>query len=143
MKSRRQVQQAIAGMAVVQEAVGSLTQPAIGNGELELSITGVRELTPRAFGPTSCALDWGELPAASAGAHIEVPVRLNDGNGIYAAVFADDEFRTEQRPDCRAPGRFRARRLVDPPDVKLGTRLRAFRRPSATFPCTTMSARQC
>ena len=74
----RQVQQAIAGMAVVQEAQ-TLTQPAIGNGELELSITGVRELTPRIRAYELRALDWGELPAASAGAHIEVPVRLNDG----------------------------------------------------------------
>lgn len=74
----RQVQQVIAGMAVVQEAQ-TLTQPAIGNGELELSITGVRELTPRIRAYELRALDWGELPAASAGAHIEVPVRLNDG----------------------------------------------------------------
>lgn len=84
----RQVKVAVAELAVTRDAqVGSESESgsdsdsdsAIGNGELELSITGVRDLTRRVRAYELRALDWDELPAASPGAHIEVPVRLGDG----------------------------------------------------------------
>ncbi|MCP5144385.1 MAG: pyridoxamine 5'-phosphate oxidase family protein [Gammaproteobacteria bacterium] len=55
-------------------------EESLGSGELELTITGVRQLTPdiRAYELRGEA--WSELPTASAGAHLEVPVRLEDGS---------------------------------------------------------------
>lgn len=53
---------------------------ALGNGELALTVTGVRQLTPRIRAFELRAEDWGVLPPAEAGAHIEVPVRLTDGS---------------------------------------------------------------
>lgn len=53
---------------------------ALGNGELALTVTGVRQLTPRIRAFELRAEDWGVLPSAEAGAHIEVPVRLADGS---------------------------------------------------------------
>lgn len=55
---------------------------AIGNGELALRVTGVRQLTPRIRAYELRGEDWGDLPAAEAGAHIEVPVRLADGSVV-------------------------------------------------------------
>jgi ferredoxin-NADP reductase/predicted pyridoxine 5'-phosphate oxidase superfamily flavin-nucleotide-binding protein len=52
----------------------------IGNGELALMISGVRQLTPRIRAYELRAEDWGDLPPAQAGAHLEVPVRLADGS---------------------------------------------------------------
>lgn len=51
----------------------------LGNGELALTVTGVRQLTPRIRAFELRARDWGVLPRAEAGAHLEVPVRLADG----------------------------------------------------------------
>ena len=72
----RQVAEAIAAQPVRQDA---LPESAIGTGKLELTISGVRELTPRVRAYALRAPDWSELPAVSAGAHLEVPVRLDDG----------------------------------------------------------------
>ena len=52
----------------------------IGNGALALAITGVRQMTPRIRAYELRADNWGDLPPAEAGAHIEVPVRLADGS---------------------------------------------------------------
>ena len=57
-------------------------QEPVGNGELALTITGVRQLTPRIRAYELRAEDWGELPPAAAGAHLEVPVRLPDGSTV-------------------------------------------------------------
>jgi ferredoxin-NADP reductase/predicted pyridoxine 5'-phosphate oxidase superfamily flavin-nucleotide-binding protein len=57
-------------------------EEAIGNGELALVITGVRQLTPRIRAYELHADDWGGLPTAEAGAHLEVPVRLADGSVV-------------------------------------------------------------
>jgi ferredoxin-NADP reductase/predicted pyridoxine 5'-phosphate oxidase superfamily flavin-nucleotide-binding protein len=54
----------------------------LGNGELALTVTGVRQLTPRIRAFELRAEDWGVLPPAEAGAHIEVPVRLADGTVV-------------------------------------------------------------
>jgi hypothetical protein len=57
------------------------TEP-LGNGELVLAVTGVRQLTPRIRAYELRAEDWGSLPPAEAGAHLEVPVGLDDGSVI-------------------------------------------------------------
>ncbi len=54
----------------------------IGTGELALTVTGIRQLTPRIRAYELRADDWGELPPAQPGAHIEVPVRLADGSVV-------------------------------------------------------------
>lgn len=54
----------------------------IGNGELALTITGVRELSPRIRAYELRADDRGDLPPAEPGAHLEVPVRLADGSVV-------------------------------------------------------------
>jgi hypothetical protein len=71
-----QVQGALAVKAAAERAQ---PQAAIGTGELELLISGVRELTHRVRAFELRAPDWGKLPPAGAGAHIEVPVLLDDG----------------------------------------------------------------
>lgn len=52
----------------------------VGNGELALTVTGVRQLTARIRAYELRAENWGDLPPAEAGAHLEVPVRLADGS---------------------------------------------------------------
>jgi ferredoxin-NADP reductase/predicted pyridoxine 5'-phosphate oxidase superfamily flavin-nucleotide-binding protein len=54
-------------------------QPAIGDGPLELVITGIRQLTPevRAYELRRPAIE--ELPAVAAGSHLQVPVPVEDG----------------------------------------------------------------
>ena len=52
-----------------------------GAGELELVITGIRQLTPRVRAYELRRPDGTELPAHTAGAHLSVPVRLDDGRG--------------------------------------------------------------
>lgn len=54
----------------------------IGNGELALAITGVRQMTQHIRAYELRAEDWSELPPAEAGAHLDVPVRLADGSVV-------------------------------------------------------------
>jgi hypothetical protein len=54
----------------------------IGNGELALTVTGVRQMTRRIRAYELRAEDWGDLPPVEAGAHLEVPVRLADGSVV-------------------------------------------------------------
>lgn len=54
----------------------------IGNGELAVTVTGVRQLSPRIRAYELRADDRGDLPPAEAGAHLEVPVRLADGSVV-------------------------------------------------------------
>lgn len=51
----------------------------LGDGLLELLITGVRQLTPRIRAYELRDPEARELPAVSSGAHLQVPVRLEDG----------------------------------------------------------------
>jgi len=73
----KQIQEAI---SEVDRSASSRTESAIGIGELELSITGVRSLTPRIRAYELRSPDWSVLPAATPGAHLEVPVRLSNGS---------------------------------------------------------------
>jgi hypothetical protein len=52
---------------------------AIGDGPLELVVSGVRRLTPRIRAYELRDAEGRELPAVQAGAHLEVPVRLGGG----------------------------------------------------------------
>lgn len=52
---------------------------ALGTGTLALVITSVRQLTPKIRAYELRAADGGELPQVQAGAHIQLPVRLNTG----------------------------------------------------------------
>jgi ferredoxin-NADP reductase len=54
----------------------------IGHGELALTISGVRQMTPRIRAYELRADDWRDLPPAEAGAHLELPVRLADGSVV-------------------------------------------------------------
>ncbi len=54
-------------------------QSVIGDGPLELVITGIRQLTPEVRAYELRRPDSGDLPAVAAGAHIEVPVAFADG----------------------------------------------------------------
>ncbi|KON79795.1 pyridoxamine 5'-phosphate oxidase family protein [Azoarcus sp. PA01] len=58
------------------------TDEPLGIGELALTVTGVRQLTPRIRAYELRAQDWGALPPAEAGSHLEVPVRLADGSVV-------------------------------------------------------------
>ena len=51
----------------------------IGDGPLELVITGIRQLTPEVRAYELRRPDFKDLPAVAAGSHIEVPVSLADG----------------------------------------------------------------
>jgi hypothetical protein len=62
----------------------AVTHAILGDGPLPLVITGVRELAPRIRAYELRDPDGGELPEVQAGAHLQVPVRLQDGNtGIF------------------------------------------------------------
>jgi ferredoxin-NADP reductase/predicted pyridoxine 5'-phosphate oxidase superfamily flavin-nucleotide-binding protein len=55
------------------------TPEAFGNGPLALTITGVRQLTPRVRAYELSRADGAPLPEVAAGAHLDVPMRLADG----------------------------------------------------------------
>jgi len=69
--------------------IGELVAPALeenraplavlGEGPLELVISGVRQLTPRIRAYELRDPEGRELPAVQAGAHLEVPIQLEDG----------------------------------------------------------------
>lgn len=54
----------------------------IGIGALKLVVTGMRQMTPRVRAYELRAPDWSDLPRATAGAHLAVPVRLSDGSVV-------------------------------------------------------------
>ncbi|RDE24612.1 pyridoxamine 5'-phosphate oxidase [Motiliproteus coralliicola] len=56
----------------------SVTQEVVGEGDLELVISGVRQLTPRVRAYELRATDGASLPEVEAGAHLPVPVPLSD-----------------------------------------------------------------
>lgn len=54
----------------------------IGSGALKLVVTGMCQMPPRVRTYQLRALDWGDLPPVTAGAHLAVPVRLADGSQV-------------------------------------------------------------
>jgi ferredoxin-NADP reductase/predicted pyridoxine 5'-phosphate oxidase superfamily flavin-nucleotide-binding protein len=55
---------------------------ALGTGPHELVVTGIRELSPRVRAYEFRMADRSDLPPVTAGAHLAVPVRLNDGTVV-------------------------------------------------------------
>jgi len=51
----------------------------LGDGPLELTITGIRQLSPRVRGYELRNPEGMELPSVEAGAHINIPVKLENG----------------------------------------------------------------
>lgn len=51
----------------------------IGSGALALTVTGIRQMTPRIRAYELRPADWGSLPEAAAGANLNIPVQLADG----------------------------------------------------------------
>lgn len=51
----------------------------LGEGELELVISGIRQLAPRVRAYELRDPDGGDLPSFEAGSHLQVPVRLENG----------------------------------------------------------------
>ncbi len=69
------------------QSVSRQTQPAapaapIGSGSLALTVTGMRQMTPRIRAYELRPTDWGDLPVAAPGAHLAVPLRLADGSQV-------------------------------------------------------------
>ncbi len=61
----------------------AVAPPAVlGEGPLELIISGVRQLAPRIRAYELRDPDGGILPAVEAGAHLQIPVRLTDGKTV-------------------------------------------------------------
>lgn len=71
------------GRAYLCDLLGLAASPAppaeLGNGPLELQVSGIRQLTPRVRAYTLRNMSRTPLPAVSAGAHLALPVRLSDG----------------------------------------------------------------
>lgn len=69
-------------LADLEATAGDAPSPAdavIGDGPLELVVTGIRQLTPEVRAFELRRPDGESLPAVAAGAHIEVPVSLEGG----------------------------------------------------------------
>jgi ferredoxin-NADP reductase/predicted pyridoxine 5'-phosphate oxidase superfamily flavin-nucleotide-binding protein len=69
----------------------------LGNGALPLTISGVRQLTPRIRAYELRHADGESLPIYQAGAHIRVPIALADG-GITSRTYSLTE--ASDDPDC-------------------------------------------
>ena len=54
----------------------------LGNGPLELVVTGIRQLTPRIRAYELSAPDGGELPVFQAGAHLQLPALLDNRDTV-------------------------------------------------------------
>lgn len=67
---------------------------ALGTGELALSISGVRQLTPTVRAYELRHVNGDRLPAFKAGAHLDVPVRLADG------TFSTRSYSIASSPAC-------------------------------------------
>ncbi|WP_432473026.1 2Fe-2S iron-sulfur cluster-binding protein [Amphritea sp. HPY] len=66
----------------VRQVVSDVVPEVLGDGELELMITGIRQLTPRVRSYELRAPDGSDLPVFTAGAHLQVPVQLSDGEVV-------------------------------------------------------------
>ncbi|MEH6811451.1 MAG: PDR/VanB family oxidoreductase, partial [Motiliproteus sp.] len=55
----------------------------LGDGSLSLQISGIRQLTPRVRAYELRHPEGGELPSFTAGAHVQIPVQLEDGKTVY------------------------------------------------------------
>jgi ferredoxin-NADP reductase/predicted pyridoxine 5'-phosphate oxidase superfamily flavin-nucleotide-binding protein len=99
----------------------------LGDGELALVVTGVRQMTPRIRAYELRAEDWDTLPPAEAGAHLEVPVRLADGSVVtrqYSLATVPERHDVyEIAVLCERDGRGGSRAIHE--TWRIGTQLRA------------------
>lgn len=72
------------------ESVDKTVTPSLGTGALPLTITGIRQLTPRIRAYELSHADGGILPEYQAGAHLRVPVELPDGSVTSRAYSLTD-----------------------------------------------------
>jgi len=71
-------------------AVTTHAPDVLGNGALPLTISGIRQLTPRIRAYELCHADGGPLPSYRAGAHLRVPIALPDGSMTNRAYSLTD-----------------------------------------------------
>jgi ferredoxin-NADP reductase/predicted pyridoxine 5'-phosphate oxidase superfamily flavin-nucleotide-binding protein len=67
-------------MLTAQPRVQVVRAQSWGDGELSLRVTGIRQLTPRVRAYELRSADGSQLPAVTAGAHLALPVMLEDGS---------------------------------------------------------------
>lgn len=60
----------------------ALEDEVLGQGALMLTLTGMRQLTPQVRAYELRAVEGAELPPVEAGAHLTLPVRLDDGRVV-------------------------------------------------------------
>ena len=82
VKENRRLQATLESIPVRNEAddVSTEGNSALGSGPLALTITGIRQLSPRVRAFELRAASGSELPAVEPGAHLKVPVRLASGD---------------------------------------------------------------
>lgn len=71
-------------------AADELVHRALGSGALPLTISGIRQLTPRIRAYELRHADGDSLPAYRAGAHLRVPIALPDGSVTYRVYSLTD-----------------------------------------------------
>ena len=85
-----------AGKTAIARDESANTAPELGTGPLRLEVTGIRQLSQRVRAYELRAPDRGELPLVSAGSHIDIPVRLPDGNtGVRSYSIASNPSRRD------------------------------------------------
>ncbi len=96
--SQREVEALLAQARQLEPVENTTHVPAaLGNGVLPLTISGIRQLTPRVRAYELRHADGESLPLYQAGAHIRVPIALADGSitsRTYSLTEAPDD------PDC-------------------------------------------
>ena len=82
VKENRRLQATLESSAVTREADADSSEghSALGTGPLALTITGIRQCSPRVRAFELREASGGELPAVAPGAHLKVPVRLVSGD---------------------------------------------------------------
>ena len=78
-KLKQQVQ---SGPSLISTSTELIENPIIGEGELSLVISGIRQLTPRVRAYEFRDLNGQNLPAIEAGSHLQIPVRLKNGKTV-------------------------------------------------------------
>jgi hypothetical protein len=78
----QRIKEATSALAMQVALPSVRSEEVIGNGELALTVTGIRQMTPRIRAFELRAADWGILPPVEAGAHLVLPVRLADGSVV-------------------------------------------------------------
>lgn len=96
--SQREVEALLAQARQLEPVENKTHVPAaLGNGVLPLTISGIRQLTPRIRAYELRHADGESLPSYRAGAHIRVPIILPDGSVTSRTYSLTD---AQEDPDC-------------------------------------------